>query len=49
MYPIEYYLKQNIYAYYNNKQHIIFDDNLSYLLEQGLKPIKVSSTKIIFL
>ena len=49
MYPIEYYLKQNIYAYYNNKRHIIFDDNLSYLLEQGLKPIKLSPTKIIFL
>ena len=49
MYPIEYYLKQNIYAYYRNKQHIIFDENLTYLLKKGLKPIKLSPTKIIFL
>lgn len=49
MYPIEYYLQQKIYAYYINKKHIIFDENLSYLLEQGLKPIKLSPTKIIFL
>ena len=48
MYPIEYYLEQNIYAYYNNKQHIIFDDNLSYLLEWLIKPLKISSNKFIF-
>ncbi len=49
MYPIQYYLKQNIYAYYKSYNHIVFDDNLSYLLEHNIKPIKLSSKKIIFL
>jgi len=49
MYPIKYYLDQNIYAYYKTPSHIIFDDNLSYLLANNIKPIRLSNKKIIFL
>ncbi len=48
MEPIPYYLNYNIYAYYRNPNHIIFDENLSYLLKNNIFPIKVSNTHMRF-
>jgi len=47
--PIPYYFEKGIYAYYDRKNHIIFDNNLSYLLEKGLIPIRSSKIHIRFI
>jgi len=49
MNPISEYLQYNIYAYYKSKNHIIFDENLSYLLRHNILPIKITKyhTKFI--
>ena len=47
-YPIKYYYDKNIYAYYRSEKHIIFDENLSYLLKNKIYPVKVNNKKIIF-
>jgi hypothetical protein len=48
MLPISEYLQYNIYAYYKSANHIIFDDNLSYLLQHDMFPIKINNTHIKF-
>ena len=48
MQPISEYLQYNIYAYYKSPNHIIFDDNLSYLLQHHILPIKITNTHIRF-
>ena len=48
MKPIPYYLQYNMYAYYTSANHIIFDENLSYLLENEIFPIKITNTHTRF-
>lgn len=48
MKPIPYYLQYNIYAYYKSRNHIIFDDNLSFLLQNNIFPIKITNTHTRF-
>ena len=48
MEPIPLYLKYNMYAYYTSKNHIIFDENLSYLLQHHIVPLKITNTHTRF-
>lgn len=46
--PIPYYLSQNIYAYYKTKNHIIFDEELTILLENNILGYRDKKNHIIF-
>jgi hypothetical protein len=48
MLPIPEYLQYNIYAYYKSPNHIIFDDNCSYLLQHDILSIKINNTHVRF-
>ena len=47
--PIPYYINYQIYAYYKLPHHIIFDHNLSLLLEKKIYPLKISEPHTRFL
>ena len=47
--PISEYLQYNIYAYYKSKNHIIFDEGLSYLLRHNISAIKITEKHTRFI